>query len=61
MLGKYVWECAIIKSNVVYFLKYRSKVGDNYTIKKGKTEKPLALRVLVRKTDSCSDLHSPGL
>ena len=21
-----------MKSNVVYFLKYRSKVGDNYTI-----------------------------
>ena len=31
MLGKYVWECAMMKSNFVYFLKYRSKVGDNYT------------------------------
>ena len=32
MLGKYVWACAMMKSNFVYFLKYRSKVGDNYTI-----------------------------
>lgn len=53
MLGKYVWECAIIKSNFVYFLKYRSKVGDNYTrvvtincvTKKGKDR--LHLRITV--------------
>ena len=31
MLGKYVWAYAMMKSNFVYFLKYRSKVGDNYT------------------------------
>ena len=53
MLGKYVWECAMIKSNFVYFLKYRSKVGDNYTravtincvTKKGKDR--LHLRITV--------------
>ena len=53
MLAKYVWECAIIKSNFVYFLKYTLKVGDNYTraviincvTKKGKDR--LHLRITV--------------
>lgn len=53
MLGKYVWECAMMKSNFAYFLKYRSKVGDNYTraviincvTKKGKDR--LHLRITV--------------
>ena len=39
----------------------RARLCRVYGIKKEVTEKPLALRVLVRKTDYCSDLHGPGL